>query len=320
MAKTTSVLRANAGELAGIQKEERTMSALPIRIDYQHPQTEHSCTPVGSDFRFAPIRTGVPPTVAEYDEHISRMMQTSGHSLDPFAVRDAFEAVSDVPSALRFLSEAGIFWQFGEILWSQFREWQRFFCWLRQPHEKAVLSQEGAKAWRTAEGWKNEFFTEILRFPVDAMREIGPEKMREIEIADRRRLGDLRRFALWPGRATGDCVSIQWHEVSDKTFKRCPPTRRFKGQDQKPFLSIEVRDVVEAIAATIYADRCHGIDYEACKKCGRLFKVESNHGQEFCPAPARLQSSPCKNAYQAQVRRDKLKAARAVSKLKRKPR
>jgi len=320
MARMRSRLTPNTGELAGTQKVVRTLSALPVRIDYRHPQREHSCTPVGSDFRFAPILTGIPPTPTEYGDHISRMTRTNGHNLDPFAVRDAFVAVKDIPSALRFLSEAGIFWRFEVILWSQFQEWQQFFYWLRQSYEKAIRSPEGARAWRTADGWKNEFFTELPRFPPEAELEIGPKAMHKIEVADRQRLLDLRRFALRPHRAAGDCVSIQWHQVDDKTFKLCPPIKRFKGKDQKPFLSIEAHDVVEAIAATIYADRCDGLEYDACKKCGKLFKVQSNHGQEFCPAPTWLQSSPCKNAYQAQARRDKKKAAKVARRAKRKPR
>lgn len=303
MPKAKSVLMANTGELAGIQKVERTMSALPIRIDYQYPQTEHSCTPVGSDFRLSPIRIGEPPTLAEYAKHTSRMMQTSGYNWDPFAVRDAFVAVKDVASALRFLSQAGIFWPSESVLWSQFQEWQRFFHWLRQPYEKAAGSPEGAKAWRTADGFQNHFFTTLPE----------PERNRVSNFAP------LWRFALRPERLHGTSIEIKWHEAEDKTFDPRPPVKEWKGKEQKPFLSIETHNIVEAIAATIYADRCYGLDYEACKKCGRLFKVESNHGQEFCPAPARLQSSPCKNAYQAQARRDMLKAAKAAPKAKRKP-
>jgi hypothetical protein len=39
---------------------------------------------------------------------------------------------------------------------------------------------------------------------------------------------------------------------------------------------------LEAIAATIYVDRCAGVRYVKCGFCGRLFKSESGHGQKYC--------------------------------------
>jgi hypothetical protein len=314
MAKRKSLLSGNSGKLAGVQKDERTMSALPIRIDYQYPQIEHVCTAVGTDFRFSPISRGISPTLVEYGQHLKMIRRTNGHNLDPFAVRNEFVAVNDVPSALRFLSQAGTFWPFHYILWSQFQEWQRFFYWLRQPYETAIQSPEGARVWQAAQSGKDQFFTQVQPYSPEEMQEIGHEELRKMEVAGRQSLFHLRRFALWPGRASSYCVSIEWHEVGDETFKRCPPTKSFKGRDQKPFLNIEAHNVIEAIAATIYADRSDGIAYEACKHCRKLFTVESDHGQEFCPRPAWLRSSPCKNAYQAQARRDQLKAGRPKQK------
>jgi hypothetical protein len=278
------------------------MSALAIRIDYQYPQTEHSCTQVANDFKFSPIRMGTPPSHAEYAQHIKKMIRIGGHNLNPYSLREAFVAVSDAPSALRFLNEAGIFWPTESVLWSQFQEWQRFFYWLRQPYETAVRSPEGAKAWRTADGFENQFFATLPEPEPNRVSKYGP----------------LWRFVLRPERPHGVSVSIKWHETEDKSFDPRPPVKEWKGKDQKPFLSIETHNIVEAIAATIYADRCHGLVYAVCKHkpCSKLFRVESQHGQEFCPAPKWLTSSPCKNAYQAQARRDKLKATKQARKAK----
>jgi hypothetical protein len=279
----------SAGKFSGTQSEERTLSALAIRIDYQYPLQEHSYKAVGDDVRFSPANVGRPPS-----------------PLDPYAVRDAFFAAKDPDSALRFLNDAGIFWPFRDVLWSQFQEWQRFFGWLRQSPEKAMLEPEGAKAWATAEGFKNTFFAEMpSRFPPEAIEEIGPERMREIEVSDRHTLQELRHFALTPERLHGNSISLQWHERTDKTYAPRVPLKKWKGAEHKPFLMIETDNAAEAIAATIYADRVHGVVCDACKHCGKLFEVNSEHGQEFCPRPSWLKKSPCANAYQAQVRRDR---------------
>jgi hypothetical protein len=78
-----------------------------------------------------------------------------------------------------------------------------------------------------------------------------------------------------------------------------------------------VQNILEAIAATIYADRAHGLRYGKCKHCGKLFKFESDHDQEFCPAGKRkalnkptsrsaplLVKSYCGSAYAQKKRRE----------------
>jgi hypothetical protein len=47
--------------------------------------------------------------------------------------------------------------------------------------------------------------------------------------------------------------------------------------------------------------------YERCRECGKPFRVESGHRQEFCPAPTWLSSSPCKNRYTQRERRARIK-------------
>jgi hypothetical protein len=60
----------------------------------------------------------------------------------------------------------------------------------------------------------------------------------------------------------------------------------------EPYLRIEALYILEAIAATIYADRVHGLRNGKCKQCLKLFKIESDHDQKFCPAPAHLKEQP----------------------------
>jgi hypothetical protein len=276
--------------LAGVQKVARSMSALPVRIDYQSPRYEHLCLAKEDDFLFDHPRYKGQGEIRKFT------------NLDPYAVREAFAAVADPASALRFLSEAGNFWPFQAVRWSQFLEWQRFFEWLRREPDDAMRFPDGKKAWITTGGYTNEFFAERAIFSPSEPKKIDPKHMREIEVNERHTLQDLQQFAVKP---IGDRVSIEWRDPDDDSYALCPRVPEFQGRKLAPFLHIEAHNVIEAIAATIFADRCDGVKNAKCKHCKRLFQVQSNHGQEFCPSGPSTSSSTCKNAYQQQVYRDR---------------
>ncbi len=329
MAKGKSEQKASGNRFAGVQREERTLSALPIRIDYRSPQSLHICRPQGSDYLFceAPFTmqgVSAPATEAEisawHQQPEAQGFREQTH-LDPFAIREAFFAVEDPTTATRFLSDAGSFWPFREVLWSQFQKWQAFFRWLQVPYEKAQQSDEGRKAWRAAEDY-DHFFVEAL--VPDWVREDDADGYRQITAHRRQRLIHLHHFAMRPERLPGHCLSIQWSAAGDTSFQPAPPVPMHKGKEQKPYLSIEVHNILEAIAATVYADRCSGVEYERCKECGKLFRVESGHGQVFCPPPpypSTVKTSACKNRYTQRQRRARIKKdkEKALAKKKRPP-
>jgi hypothetical protein len=282
----------------GFQSETRTIQALPVRIDYQSPRSEHFLRQRGSDWLLC-------SSAFEGRQNSAKTRQTT--NLNPYAVRNEFETIEDEKEAVRFMSESGRFWPFHNVLWSQFQEWQAFFRWLRTEPVEAMKDSEGKKAWDTAAGLGNSFFTlsdaefSRSRFPVDVIEDYGATGWREIEIQDREQLFCLRRFALHPERPReGNRVSLDWYDPSNEH----PPEdwkARIKGKKKgavwELYLHVEALNVVEAIAATIFADRANGTRFGKCKHCGKLFKIESGHGQTFCPAPAHLQTSPCKNAH-----------------------
>lgn len=320
MTKRTHTQTASGNQFAGVQREERTMSALPIRIDYQSPRRPHVCKPQGSDHLLCEAPStlqDVGPFTTEavwvaWDQQLAAHGYRETTHLDPYAIREAFFAVKDPTTATRFLSEAGTFWPLGDVLWSQFQKWQDFFRWLRSPYDKAKKNPEGMKAWHAAENY-DQLFVEAQPLP-DWVREEGADHVKKITVRRRQTLLHLHHFAMRPQ----SCLSIEWSVVDDNSFKPMPPVKEFKGKEQKPYLSIEVHNILEAIAATIYADRCHGEVYERCKECGKPFRVKSGHRQEFCPAPAWLSSSPCKNSYTQRERRARIKRE-ALAKEKRSP-
>jgi hypothetical protein len=296
--------RFRGGNIEGFQSEARSISALPVRIDYQSHRYEHFMRPVGDDWLLCFSQ-------AKGQWNSGTIRETT--NLDPYAIRDAFDSVETAEEATRFLSECGRFWKFEQLLWSQFREWKSFFQWMRLDPKQACKTPEGKRAWDTAGGLGNSFFGQTdaefsrSRFPSDAIEEIGPARWREIEIEDRHSLYDLRRFALHPIRAhEGSQVSLSWYDPKDTNAPEDWKARRkriAKGTGLEPFMRVEALCIIEAIAATLFADRADGLRYAKCKQCRRLFKIESDHGQQFCPAPSHLKSSPCKNAYLQHERR-----------------
>lgn len=294
----------------GFQTQIRTVEALQIRIDYQAPRDEYVMRAAGDDWRFSLSRI-------KNQKNSGKMRETT--NLDPYAIREAFETIETAEQVVRFLSESGRFWPFGDLLWSQFQEWQSFFRWLRLAPQEAKRSPEGKRAWDTSASFQNSFFAQTdsdftrSRFSENVIEEMGADNWRKNQIQDRSILGYLRRFALYPERdREGSQVSLGWYDPKLKLPPEDWKSRKGQSADgvtPAPFLRIEVLNVVEAIAATIYADRLNGTRFRKCKHCGRLFKVESDHDQLFCPPPLHLKSSPCKNAhFQHERRRNERRA------------
>jgi len=289
------------------QEAERTVPALRVRIDYQSPRREHFMSAKGGDYLFSFSNTAGRWNSGKFRETTN---------LDAYAIRNAFESADTPEKALHFLSEAGRFWVWEQVLWSQFQEWQRFFKWLRMEPEVARKDPLGRKALETAGGFSNSFFAisdkefTHSRFPTDAIAELGPKRVRENEVRDMKELLNLRTFAHNLGWISNrKTMDLCWYDSNNPAppEDRARSSIRGKKPVVEPYLRIEAWYILEAIAATIYADRAHGLRHQKCKHCLKLFKIESGHEAQFCPAPRHLKSSPCKNAYLQKKRRDRLK-------------
>ncbi len=290
-------------DLAGFQSEERTLEAVRIRIDYQTPRYKFFPRPKGNDALLSPMRGTHRETT----------------NLDPYEVRRRFEAVNCSEGAASFLSEAGRFWIWEEVLWSQFQEWQEFFKCLRLSRKTAMKKKEGKKAWLTAEGFDNQFFTVTDREFTHARfhgAELPLENLRKNELQDQKALRGLRGFALDIGQNPDDShVALAWYSPKDgippedwESASRAFQKGKSRSTERAPYLRIEARYILEAIAATIYADKAQRLKHGECKKCGRIFEIASDHGQEFCPVPetgpqSHLKTSPCKSAFIQHERR-----------------
>ena len=257
-------------DLAGFQSETRIMSALPVRITYRSLRFQHLLQPKGSDYWLGFSRIKGQP-------HQGQIRETT--NLDPYAIRKEFEAVNSAEAAVRFLSEAGQFWPWESVLWSQFQEWQRFFSWLCLGREAAMKTPEGKRAWLTADGIKtdehgksvpleatDDFFTitdsEFTRARFQGA-ELPKAALLKNERTDRETLWMLQRFALYPVMVDGDRSTIGWYDPNDglppeNWRARRNATPKNRRADYVPSLQLEIHAVIpdfENQLAMIRTDR-----------------------------------------------------------------
>jgi hypothetical protein len=245
-------------------------------------------------------------------------------NLDPYAIRHEFESADTPEKAERFLSDAGRFWLWERVLWSQFQEWQAYFGWLRMDTGLASKDLMGRKALETASGRSQSFFSSsdkeftYARFPEDVIKKAGPDWLQETQKKDHSELRHLRTFALhpsWlPNPRRPNILNICWYDAMIDAPPEAWELRtkgRHEAADLEQYLRIEAICILEAIAATIYADRLHRLRYGKCKHCGKLFKIESGHDQQFCPATRYIKTSSCKSAFHQKLRRNAQKKAKA---------
>jgi len=302
------------------------MSGLPLRIVYRSPRCEYISRAIGTDYRFEAQFSKGSGSMANMCAAVTSgtlSPEMLSRYLDPYTIRQKFERVKDHEEARLFLCENGPFWPNWAVLYSQFEKWQEFFSWLRQEPEDATKTQEGKKAWLTASGYDNQFFTNETWLLPEESREISPKRIWEIEGEIVQELRLLRSFAHCLGGLPGlrgignpNRITLAWYDPKDGLdpadggapedwlARRLKPGRK-RGFRPMAYLRIEVQNVLEAIAATIYADRAVGLKYRKCahRPCNRLFLV-TNPKQKFCPHPKIPGESLCKKAHMAEIKRD----------------
>jgi Family of unknown function (DUF6076) len=308
-----------------LHDEERSISAVLIDINYSVRLPEIASMQMEDEFVF--ITSYRYPLWGE--GWVNQRAIDSGVvieepiRLDPFTVRDAFVEVKSEAEALRFLTNVGPFWHAGSYLtWKQFQEWQEFVDLIRQDDfiKKVSEDKRAEEAMLALTGRSIKFF--CAPDIAEPAPEPKPPKsklermMMERVLRDFERSGDvgvsitrkeLEREGLpkWFLKPPDHAFTIEWHvpkaedNLSVRSAKReLLPELSVAEFGLAPFLRIEVRTVLEAIAATVFVDRCAGVRYVKCEFCGRVFKRESEHGQKYCrrvlPDGSVLES--CRNA------------------------
>lgn len=211
-------------------------------------------------------------------------------AFDPYKVRSAFDSAdAESESSVRqFLNSAGTFWPFGTVSRSQFREWQTFVKLIRRDDflQLAVTDHKAQDASKALNNWPNRKF-----FNFDEPEPTEDDLEWESRIPGLR--ADLVKAAEW--RAARLRELLAYFASPTVHFRSCytpEATERLKSEDAlptwppadgdtMPILVYEPSNVLEAIAATISADRLQRIAHRACGGCGRLF-LRTKPSQKYC--------------------------------------
>jgi hypothetical protein len=292
---------------------ERNIDAMEIRIDYRVRPGNVTCEIIGKECRF------------RQDEESEFLEE-----LDPYLVRAAFEKVGNEVEALQFLKHAGKFWPMVPVVtWRQFQEWQEFTHLIRQ-HDFLKLASNNERANQAMlalGGYPNNFFTapdcpksdnekkEFTRQLARLTETVPESASRFAELREEREKAFYRLRGLFrkpPAEAitTGykadhAIVTVMKRDARAGVFSHLTPIE-FLAQEYalKPIINIRARTVLEAIAATIYADRRHGLKIGKCGHCKQLFEKQSELNTTYCP------NKGCKNAASQKAWRMKDKARR----------
>jgi hypothetical protein len=270
------------------------ISAMPMHIRYAAKIGQVSLTKQDDEYLFH--------LASDYrDEKGRRGERWDKREWNAYALRAAFEAVKTETDALEFLSGAGWFLPSPHPLsWSTFQAWQRFVKIVRQENKlqalmsevmsgkdgMAVLARGGdeLEVLKALGGYPNAFFTGTLRRPDPTTRSLCE----------------------WFYRPPQGALSIEWLPLKDepellsKVQKGGALMEFFRGAyGMRPVLRIEAECALQAIAATVYADRVGGVEWNKCEICNRLFKLESGQHKRYC-------SQTCKDTARQRRRADKV--------------
>jgi hypothetical protein len=311
--------------------DEPYLSAMRMQIDYSVTPIRIARRRVGRDWMFYEAKR-------EFREDDFKVLEDAfGHSfsvrrafsLDAFAIRQKFIEIEE--SDVRwFLTHAGPFWlRSHPVTLRQFLEWQEFVKIILSEGfpDRALTENRAAEAMRVMGGSTESFFSTPLcprpeGWGIDAaIAALRPGPLQERYEAHFKFEQEMGVLCGWFRRPPNQAFSIEWDPPNEdaefwkKTakyqidFHSFPPELFAGDSGLVPRLRIAASNVLEAIAATIYVDRCKGVIYGECEFCGRPFKRKSGHNQKYCrremPDGRVLES--CKNAAIQQAWRDRKK-------------
>lgn len=298
---------------------KRNISAMRIQISYSVTPAEVVSKHSLGEMVFYHGKVGSNPedfTVLVDDQGQSQAF-LNAYSLDAFAIREKFVDITE-PEIAWFLEHAGPFWLHRDpVSLRQFQQWQEFVKLIQLENflDRALNEKRAGEAMQVLMGSTESFFAPSL-VPVPkwgwnmAIAALHPGPEQDLVQAHYKFEQDMQVLCSWFRKPPNSAFSIEWDfPDGDAIHSMYPPEFYVANGGFAPRLRIVARNVLEAIAATIYVDRCQGIKYGKCEFCGRLFRRESDHGQKYCRRQL-LDGSvveSCKNAAAQQAWRDRKK-------------
>jgi hypothetical protein len=248
-------------------------------------------------------------------EDVGHTISSETVELDAYKVRADFENATTEQEIRQFLNSAGTFWPFGRVTQSEFCEWQDFVKLIRRDDFDRLCLTD-TKAYNAARvldnfnidenpwfsgAWKKreEEIEEDLRRGLDRMpesfRQDFEKTTRHRESATKHRRDLFDYFANPPAYAWMRYTpeAIKSFENGERTPERTAPL----STDLMPVLVFKPTNALEAIAATIAADRLKGTRHRVCEGCNSLF-MRTKLSHKYCGGAS------CKDNARAKRRKD----------------
>ncbi len=270
---------------------------MPIVIPYKAQLGRYSLYQRKDDFVFA------------YELNLSddpSQQVTKEERRDAYFLRAAFEKIDSPTAALAFLNQAGAFIPHRDrFTWAEFQRWQRMVVLCREHETLAAAMRAGERIGEAAEVLKalsdpaygSSFLAGTeekdedversptrLRLPSDPS---VPENIRQGEELQERCNKELLQ---WFRRPPSEAVTVELgpakgpdQELRDQMNRGGAMIEFLRPMDElRPFLVIRPFSSLQAIAATIWADRIAGIRYQVCPVCMQLYKLPRNKTKDYC--------------------------------------
>lgn len=234
--------------------------------------------------------------------------------LDPYKVREAFTSAKTEQQIRSFLSAAGDFWPFGHISMTEFTEWQELIHLIRREDfiQLAAGDERARDAYLTIHNFTvpnsapRSFFTATDQQAQEEEARIlgnmqaGPREEMKRAFDESRKWSRQRRRELFQyiTQPQASVVLVPTPEIECLIEKgEHKPVWPMPYSETMPTIVFTPTNVLEAIAATIAADRLQGIRHRACasEDCRNLIPISKGSRERFycegkmCKARARLQ-------------------------------
>lgn len=261
----------------------------------------------------------------------SAFMESEKLPRNAHEVLKEFLSIRDWIAAHDFLSNTGVFSPLSDtITYREFERWQRFASLVQEHTPLAAATNEAQWSGECAEVLKAltgepiffscSFFdgTEIPPSPAATETDALIRRKNPVMISEKiqlwRRLQARRRIEICSWFRQPPC-SVEWIPSNEEAEQRALQHLQNRGfgpwmmefmlpkMELKPVIVIRPTYTLQAIAAAIYADRIHGVEWKKCawEKCPEIFRVGSHKNRKYCGRDS------CKNNAHSQELRNRLK-------------
>ena len=280
--------------------EERAISAMPVVVHYVARIGETSLAMKDGEYAFT-----ISPELIDH-QNPQRTHYCDEVSQNAFAIRDQFLRLTAPGEALDFLSKTGQFSPIhSRLTWNELQRWQRFVYLVQEHSELARAMDAGIQTGEHAEVLKalTGMYESSFFGSLDSLGSTPKPSPGE-----RHTILARRRICSWFRQPAGEASSIEW--MSKRHLDDDALIRKLRAggamieylvprTDLRPVFLIRPTCTLEAIAATLFADRANGIEYRSCECCHELFLVGKRKNKLYC------NQARCKNTAHQRRKRGK---------------